>query len=158
MSAPSDAVTITRALELEPLLCDHGLLDDGQRERVARRAGLPVVPRADTLNPESVAYCVDFLSAFTPLKQPRHPGSYTMKHVAENLRGRYVSNGELIAGAVLTGLPYRRHDDSPNVALALPVAEVRYAEANGGGYTVGRWETQGKPPGWDVFVATHVTE
>lgn len=39
-----------------------------------------------------------------PIKSPGQ-GSYGMKHVVENALGQYVSNGELIAAALMAGYP-----------------------------------------------------
>lgn len=50
----------------------------------------------------------------------RGPGSYGLKHVAERLLGRYVSNGQLICAAIHCGLRYMPTDyDSPNAYFNL---------------------------------------
>lgn len=49
-------------------------------------------------------------------------GSYTMKHVVENAIGRHVSNGELIAAALIAGYPYR--GDHPNADFGMSARDV----------------------------------
>ncbi|MFI5736072.1 hypothetical protein ACIA49_38520 [Kribbella sp. NPDC051587] len=57
-----------------------------------------------------------------PIKTPT-ARSYDMKHIVENMIGRYVSNGELIAAALSAGYTYR-HIDGPNATLGMATRAV----------------------------------
>jgi hypothetical protein len=47
-------------------------------------------------------------------------GSYGLKHMAEKDLNDYISNGELIAAAIIAGYSYRRGaDNSPNAAFGM---------------------------------------
>ncbi|MFF5036938.1 hypothetical protein [Nocardia salmonicida] len=50
-------------------------------------------------------------------------GSYDMKHVVQRAIGSYVSNGDLIAAALIAKYPYR-HIDGPNVELGMSQRDV----------------------------------
>jgi len=55
-------------------------------------------------------------------------GSYGLKHIAENALGAYVSNGELIAAAIIAGFPYRLEGGrSPNVYFGMRAASIKAA-------------------------------
>lgn len=55
-------------------------------------------------------------------------GSYSLKHIAEELLGEYVSNGELIAAAIIAGYPYRREGgSSPNVSFGMTAGSLKAA-------------------------------
>lgn len=47
-----------------------------------------------------------------------------MKHVVENAIGRYVSNGELIAAALIAGYPHR-YTDGLNAQFGMSTRDVR---------------------------------
>ncbi|MGI8313355.1 hypothetical protein [Saccharopolyspora hattusasensis] len=57
-----------------------------------------------------------------PIKTPAQ-GSYGLKHVAENVLGDYVSNGELIAAAIMAGYPMSQ-PHGPNVNFAMSKRDV----------------------------------
>ncbi|MEU6397176.1 hypothetical protein ABZ867_09320 [Streptomyces cinnamoneus] len=52
----------------------------------------------------------------TPIKTPT-AGSYGVKHLIEQATGTYVTNGVLIAAALVVGYPYRY--DQPNVRFGM---------------------------------------
>ncbi|WP_410582700.1 hypothetical protein [Amycolatopsis sp. lyj-108] len=53
-----------------------------------------------------------------PIKTPAQ-GSYGLKHLAENVLGDYVSNGELIAAAIMAGYPMSTpHGPNANFAMS----------------------------------------
>lgn len=60
-----------------------------------------------------------------PIKTPT-VGSYGMKHVVEKAIGRYVSNGEFIAAALIAGYPYRH--DAPNTLFGMSARDIRRLE------------------------------
>lgn len=53
--------------------------------------------------------------------------SYGYKHILENLIGKYISNGALIAGAVALGMPYQKINHSLNVYLPLYEKDIKAA-------------------------------
>uniref|UniRef100_UPI003F499960 hypothetical protein n=1 Tax=Amycolatopsis sp. CA-096443 TaxID=3239919 RepID=UPI003F499960 len=57
-----------------------------------------------------------------PIKTPGH-GSYGLKHIAEEVLGDYVSNGELIAAAIMAGYPMGK-PHGPNVDFAMSKRDV----------------------------------
>jgi hypothetical protein len=57
-----------------------------------------------------------------PIRTP-NTGSYGLKHVAEDLLGEYISNGELITAALMAGYPMR-HDRGPNADFAMSSRDV----------------------------------
>jgi hypothetical protein len=80
----------------------------------------------DAFDLESVAWCMTWLATATGKDGDRIEefGSYGLKHVAEKCRDDYVANGDLLAAALLLGLPvYRSPDwrdrDNPNGMLLL---------------------------------------
>jgi hypothetical protein len=50
---------------------------------------------------------------------PHAPGSYGFKHIVEADIDEYVSNGEFILAALISGVRIERYPDSPNVAFNL---------------------------------------
>ncbi|WP_197519574.1 hypothetical protein [Pseudonocardia sp. HH130630-07] len=57
------------------------------------------------------------LTNLAPIKTPTQ-SSYALKHVVEQAIGRYVSNGQLIAAALMAGYPTSR-PAGPNVLVAV---------------------------------------
>jgi hypothetical protein len=57
-----------------------------------------------------------------PVRAPT-VGSYGMKHVVEKTIGRYVSNGEFIAAALIAGYP-NRHIDGPNADVGMSARDI----------------------------------
>lgn len=52
-------------------------------------------------------------------------GSYHLKHLAEEDLGSYVSNGELIAAAIIAGYSYRRKGNgSPNATFGMSARSI----------------------------------
>ncbi|MDN5769288.1 MAG: hypothetical protein L0H24_00135 [Microlunatus sp.] len=63
----------------------------------------------------------------TPIKTPGF-GSYGLKHLAEERIGRYVSNGEAIAAALIVGYTFRY--ETPNVAFRMSRKDVHRLQAS----------------------------
>lgn len=59
----------------------------------------------------------------SPIKTPGY-SSYSLKHLVEDDLGRYVSNGEAIAAALVVGYPFR-HVEGPNVLLGMSRRDVK---------------------------------
>lgn len=57
--------------------------------------------------------------------------SYGLKHVAERAMGKYVSNGELIAAAIIAGYPYGRpRFGSPNTVFGMSSRSIKAARGH----------------------------
>lgn len=72
---------------------------------------------------EHVLQLQDWLTEHMEPRKTLNPdvGSYTLKHIAEDYLGDYVSNGELIAASILSGFQHRRGIGflNPNVYFAI---------------------------------------
>jgi len=72
---------------------------------------------------EHVLQLQDWLTEHMEPRKTLNPdvGSYTLKHIAEDYLGDYVSNGELIAASILSGFEHRRGTGflNPNVYFAI---------------------------------------
>ncbi|WP_125778368.1 hypothetical protein [Antribacter gilvus] len=67
-------------------------------------------------------------------------GSYGLKHFAEKVLGGYVSNGELIAAAIIAEFPYRHHGGlSPNVSFGMTSGSVKAARSAAEAAGEARW-------------------
>jgi len=78
---------------------------------------------------EQVTRVRDWLIAnVAPIKTPQID-SYGMKHVVEDAVGDYVSNGELIAAALMAGYPMG-HPHGPNVAFGMSKRDVDEARGS----------------------------
>ncbi|MCN9244517.1 hypothetical protein NGF19_27670 [Streptomyces sp. RY43-2] len=60
--------------------------------------------------------------SITPIKTPT-VSSYTVKHVMERVTGRYVTNGECIAAALLTGYTFKYAQ--PNVLFGMSTRDLK---------------------------------
>ena len=118
-----DGVGITEDFEEDRHELWHALYRSNERlDMCAECQGLrplglyPEIPLAL----EYLAYCA------VPTKQPRYKvGSYSLKHWAERhaknrkVEYAYVSNGSMIAAALMLGVKIRNDPNSPNVDLSL---------------------------------------
>lgn len=105
--------------------------------------------------PVGINRAADFLRTMTqiPASNDDATHSYGLKHDVERLLGgtRYISNGELIAAALLVGVDVGTYDDGdPNASIGVPNGEVQFfanRQVGGGSGTV----TESKPPRWNEF-------
>jgi hypothetical protein len=67
------------------------------------------------------------LANIAPIKTPT-AGSYGMKHVVEKAIGEYITNGELIAAAMMAGYPMSR-PHGPNVDFGMSKRDVDVGRA-----------------------------
>jgi hypothetical protein len=114
----------------EPQLCDHGfgVFVDRSKTVEQRRQQLQS-ERDDLRRREAIVVRVrDWLLAnIAPIKTPT-AGSYGMKHVVEKAIGEYITNGELIAAAMMAGYPMSR-PHGPNVDFGMSKRDVDAARA-----------------------------
>jgi|WetSurMetagenome_2_1015567.scaffolds.fasta_scaffold27298_5 hypothetical protein len=110
-------------LASEPDLDDWGLATPPLRARQVRAGYRPTLPRL-----AEVERCAQWLTGCYlagPFKAGRrfragsYPSSYAAKHMVERSGHPYVSNGALIAAALLLGVDVRRQDDSPNPLIGI---------------------------------------
>jgi hypothetical protein len=59
----------------------------------------------------------------TPIKT-RSVGSYGMKHLVERAIGKYVTNGEFIAAALISGYSFK-HRHGPNMQFGMSLRDVK---------------------------------
>ena len=97
---------------------DYYGLSREERIQQIERHRQDLISRADT-----VRQVHDWLVVnIAPIKTP-NTGSYELKHLAEDLLGEYVTNGELITAALMAGYPMRR-DHGPNADFAMSSRDV----------------------------------
>lgn len=104
------------------------------KSREERRAAFASGRAELRASADGVAEVTDWLRAnIAPIRSMnRDWTSYQHKHMVERVIGRYVTNGELIAAAIIAGYPYRREPwDSPNVWFGMSSRSVRVARALG---------------------------
>ncbi|WP_203756472.1 hypothetical protein [Actinoplanes cyaneus] len=117
--------SLTEVMDQQPLLTYFGFGVSWRRGQTAeeRRTELAAGRTRLAGHDESVREIAAWLrDNVTPIKTPT-VGSYGMKHVVEDLIGRYVSNGELIAAALVAGYPHR-HIDGPNATFGMSARDV----------------------------------
>ena len=78
---------------------------------------------------DEVFRAVNWLGGFKRLDIRPRCSSYYLKHAAETATGRYISNGSLIAAALLCGIPATSSPKSPNAAIAIPIPAAKAATA-----------------------------
>lgn len=59
----------------------------------------------------------------TPIKTPT-VGSYGIKHMVERVIGKYVTNGEFIAAALIAGYQFK-HTAGPNMLFGMSARDVK---------------------------------
>jgi hypothetical protein len=112
-------------LEREPSLNRAGFgVHHGQRVSAEQRARDLDAGRHDLIaQADTVRRVHDWLVVnVTAIKSPT-TGSYGMKHVVEAALGAYVSNGELIAAALMAGYPMR-YGGGPNASFGMSRRDV----------------------------------
>lgn len=123
MPLRAPAVAFAEVLEQHPTLngngfgFDYGLSPDQRRREVERH-------RQDLISREELVRRVhDWLVVNVAAIKIPNTGSYGLKHIAEDLLGQYVANGELITAALMAGYPMR-HDHGPNALFAMSNRDI----------------------------------
>jgi hypothetical protein len=113
-------------LEREPSLNRAGFgVHHGQRVSAEQRArDLDSGRRELTAQTDTVRRIHDWLVVNVATIKSPTTGSYGMKHVVEAALGEYVSNGELIAAALMAGYPMR-YDGGPNATFGMSRRDVQ---------------------------------
>ena len=122
-STPS---TLAAVMEQHPLLNSHGIgvFDAHRKTREQREADL-TAGRQELVDREAMVMTVAswLCDNIMPIQTPT-ADSYHMKHVVERALGEYVSNGELIAAALVAGYSFK-HTEGPNVELGMSARDVK---------------------------------
>ena len=119
-------------LDTHPRLTDYGLGTYWRPNTTAQERKAELDQGRESLRkalPDIVAAHDWLVANIAKTKTPPHNGlgSYTVKHIAERALGRYISNGQLIAAALLAGYPMRQHHDSPNPTFAMSQRALKTA-------------------------------
>jgi hypothetical protein len=112
-------------MEQHPLLTSFGFgVFEAWRKTAGRRREELEQGRDELLRSEDRVLRVrDWLLAnIAPIKTPTL-GSYMMKHVVERATGEYLTNGDLIAAALMAGYPMSR-PHGPNAEFAMSKRDV----------------------------------
>ncbi|MGY2079718.1 hypothetical protein [Modestobacter sp. SYSU DS0657] len=121
--------TLGDVMREHPLLNSFGIgvFDSRRKSPSERRAELAAERAVLAAHETTVVDVAAWLREnIAPIKTPS-VGSYTMKHVVERAIGRYVTNGELIAAALLAGYSFK-YTDGPNVLFGMSVRDVKRTE------------------------------
>jgi hypothetical protein len=112
-------------LRQHPLLNSFGIgVFEGRRMTIEQRQAELAVGRERLANAEATVLetAVWLRENIRPIKRPT-VGSYGMKHVMERATGKYVTNGEFIAAALIAGYTFRRVQ--PNVLFGMSARDVQ---------------------------------
>jgi len=123
-------LSLDEVMVRERRLCDHGFgVFDERRLSVEQRREQLQRERDDLRRRAATVVRVGewLLANIAPIKTPA-VGSYGMKHVAEKAIGEYITNGELIAAALMAGYPMGR-PYGPNVDFGMSKRDVDAARA-----------------------------
>lgn len=121
-------LSLRAVMEQQPQLTSFGFgVFEGQRKTAGQRRE-ELEQRRDELfrSEDRVLRVRDWLLAnIAPIKTPT-VGSYHMKHVVERAIGEYVTNGDLIAAALMAGYPMSR-PHGPNADFGMSKRDVGHA-------------------------------
>lgn len=118
-------LTLDEVMAQEPRLSDFGFgVFDERKLTVEQRREQLQHEREDLRRREELVGRVGawLLANIAPIKTPT-TGSYGMKHVVEEAIGEYITNGELIAAALMAGYPMSR-PYGPNVDFGMSKRDV----------------------------------
>jgi hypothetical protein len=124
-AATAPLLSLYDVMAREPRLCGHGFgVFDARSKTTEQRRQRLQSERDDLRRRELMVIRVrDWLLAnITPIKTPT-AGSYGMKHVVEEAIGEYITNGELIAAALMAGYPMGR-PYGPNADFGMSKRDV----------------------------------
>jgi hypothetical protein len=119
-------------MDEHPQLTSFGVgVFDGRRKSAADRDVELANGRAALIEREAhVMTIAAWLSANIQLINTPSAGSYHVKHVVERAINGYVTNGELIAAALIAGYTFR-YTDGPNVDFGMSKRDIDRADRRG---------------------------
>jgi hypothetical protein len=115
---------LAEAMQEHPLLSSFGIgvyaprRKTPEQRRTELAAGREDLAAREAMVLETAAWLRENI---TPIKTPT-VGSYGMKHVMERATGRYVTNGEFIAAALIVGYTFKYTE--PNVLFGMSARDV----------------------------------
>jgi len=116
--------TLAEVMEEHPLLNYFGIGAFNTLRKTPEERRVEVAAQRDELaaHEKGVAEVAAWLRQnIAPIKTPGI-GSYSLKHLIEKQMGRYVSNGEAIAAALIVKYAFRY--ETPNVAFGMSRRDV----------------------------------
>ncbi len=119
-------LSLTEVMDQHPQLTAFGIgiFDSPGKTPDERRAAFSEGRRELRANEVGVVEIATWLNEnITPIKTPT-VGSYHVKHVAERAMGKYVTNGELIAAALVAGYTIR-YAKGPNPLLGMSERDLK---------------------------------
>jgi hypothetical protein len=132
LEAQRQMPTLADVMESQPRLTDSGFgVFDEHRKSAEEARQKPQSDRETLRRHEARVLQVRdwLLENIAPIKTPTQV-SYSLKHVVERATGEYVSNGELIAAAVMAGYPMGR-PSGLNVMLGMSQRDLDRVRATG---------------------------
>jgi hypothetical protein len=123
-------LSLQAVMEQQPQLTSFGFGVFEERRKTAGQRREELEQGRDELlgSEDRVLRVRDWLLAnIAPIKTPTM-GSYRMKHVAERAIGEYVTNGDLIAAALMAGYPMSR-PHGPNAEFGMSKRDIGRASA-----------------------------
>jgi hypothetical protein len=124
--------TLAEVMEQHPLLNSFGIgvfaphLKTPEQRRTELAARREELAGQEATVLETTAWLRENI---TPIKTPT-VGSYAMKHVMERVTGRYVTNGEFIAAAIIADYAFK-YTEGPNVQFGMSARDIKRIEASG---------------------------
>jgi hypothetical protein len=118
-------IALAEVMQQHPRLNSFGigvfdpLRKTAEQRRTELAAGREELAGGMTMVMETAAWLRENI---TPIKTPT-VSSYTVKHVMERATGRYVTNGEFIAAALVAGYTFKY--DQPNVLFGMSARDLR---------------------------------
>ncbi|WP_019311232.1 hypothetical protein [Kocuria rhizophila] len=126
MTSNGPTLSLAQVMEQHPKLnfFGIGIFDSRSKTADQRQADL-ADGRAKLVARESAVLGIAtwLIENIAPIKTPT-VGSYHMKHVVEKAIGKYVSNGELIAAALVAGYAFK-YTDGPNPLLGMSERDLK---------------------------------
>ena len=117
--------TLAEVTQDHPLLTYFGIgtFNASRKTFEQRRADIAAGRDELAAHEEGVCEVAAWLSSNVTSITAPGTGSYSLKHLVEKGFGRYVSNGEAIAAALMVGYPHRY--DPPNVLFAMSRRDLK---------------------------------
>lgn len=113
------APTLADVMEQHPQLNNFGIGAFDAHKKTPAQRNTEIAAGRDVLlrNEHIVKQLVEWLEENVSLIQTPTQDSYRVKGLIERSRGEYITNGDLIAAALIVGYPYEY--DAPNVLFGM---------------------------------------
>lgn len=117
--------SLTEVMEEHPELCYFGMgaFDPRRKTREERQAYIEADRRTLLEHADATHALAQWLEANVSAIKTPSINSYSMKHTAERAIGTPVSNGQLIAAALMVGYPHRF--GRPNVMFGMSQKDIK---------------------------------